>query len=90
MKAELYILMLKIFYLWGTSVAQLAKHPVLAFGSGPDLMVRGMEPWLGLWFHADSVEPAWDSLSLPFCLSFSLSLSFSKEINKLKKKYTLS
>ena len=37
------------------------KHPTLDFGSGRDLKVRGIEPHLGPC--ADSVEPAWDSLS---------------------------
>ena len=31
------------------------------FGSGHDLMVHEFEPCTG--FHADSAEPAWDSLS---------------------------
>ena len=44
---------------WG---AQSVKHPTLDFGSGHDLRVREIEPHTGL--HADSTEPAWDSLSL--------------------------
>ena len=34
---------------------------LLIFGSGHDLAVCDIEPHVGL--HADSVEPAWDSLS---------------------------
>ena len=63
---------------WGAWVAQLGKHLTLGFGSGHDLTVCETEPHVRL--HADSVEPAWDSLSpslflsLPHSLSFSLSL----------------
>ena len=62
------------------------------FGSGHDLiMVHELEPRVGLC--VDSMEPAWDSLSLPLSLSFSalplfvlsLSLSLSLKINKLKE-----
>ena len=43
-------------------MAQLVKPPnSLHFGSGHDLMVPAIEPHVGL--HADSAEPAWDSLS---------------------------
>ena len=51
----------------GGSVAQLVKCLTLDFGSGHDLMVCEIEPSVGLC--ADSAEPAWDSLSLSFCLS---------------------
>ena len=50
------------------------------------ISVSGFEPCVGL--HADSVEPAWDSLSLPPSLSVpplimvSLSLSLNLKINK--------
>ena len=40
----------------GTYVAQSVKHPTLDFDSGHDLMVREIEPHMGL--HADSTEPA--------------------------------
>ena len=53
----------------------VVKRPTLDFGPGRDLSVCEMEPHVGL--HADSVKPAWDSLSP----SFSAPLSFSK-INK--------
>ena len=46
---------------WGTCVAQSVKHLTLDFGSGGDLMVQEYEPHIRLC--ADSVEPAWDSLS---------------------------
>ena len=48
-------------------MAQSVKQPTLDFGSGCDLMVREIEPHVGLC--ANSVEPAWDSLSLSFSLS---------------------
>ena len=57
-------------------MAQSAKHLTLGFGSGNDLTVPEIEPCLRLC--ADSVEPAWDSLSpslsAPPLLSLSLSL----------------
>ena len=57
----------------GAWVAQLAKHLTLDFGSGHDLMVREFKPQTGLC--ADSVEPAWDSLSPSLSLlTHSLSL----------------
>ena len=43
-------------------MAQLVKCPTLDFGSGHDLMVRGIEPCVGFW--DGSKEPASDSLSL--------------------------
>ena len=42
-------------------VAQSVEHLTLDFGSGHDLMVRGIEPHVRLCI--DTVEPAWDSLS---------------------------
>ena len=44
-------------------MAQSVKRLTLHFGSGHDLKVLEFEPCVGLC--ADSVEPAWDSLSLP-------------------------
>ena len=46
----------------GLLVAQSGKRPTLGLGSGHDLTVHEIEPHVGLC--ADSVEPAWDSLSL--------------------------
>ena len=69
-------------------MAQLVKRLTLDFGSGDDLVVHEFEPHVGLW--ADSVEAAWDSVSLPLSLplpslcALSLSLSLSK-INIKKK-----
>ena len=40
--------------------AQSVERWILGLGSGHDLTVGGIEPHVGL--HADSVEPAWDSL----------------------------
>ena len=62
-------------------MAQSVKLPALGLGSGHDLTVRGFEPREGLC--ADSDDPAWDSLFLPFPDSCFLSLSF--KISKLKK-----
>ena len=44
-------------------VVQSVKCPTLNFGSGHDLMVYEIKPCVGLC--TDSVEPAWDSCSLP-------------------------
>ena len=62
----------------GAWVAQLVKWPAFDFGSGYNLAVHEIEPRAGLC--ADSVEPAWDSLSLsaPPLLMLALSLSLSK------------
>ena len=65
--------------MWGTWVAQLIKHLTLDFGSGHDLTVCEFEPQMGL--HADSVEPAWDSVPL-FPLSLLISHVCSLSINK--------
>ena len=56
-------------------MAQSVKQLNLDFGSGHDLTVCEFEPWAGL--HAGSVEPAWDSVSLPRSLSLSLPLPCS-------------
>ena len=61
---------------WGAWVAQSAERATLDFGSGHDLVVRGIEPLIGLC--ADSVEPAWDSLSPSLSLRLLHSLSLSK------------
>ena len=52
-------------------MVQSVKHLTFGFDSGHDLTVREFEPHVGLC--ADSVEPAWDSVSL------SLSLSLKKK-----------
>ena len=46
----------------GAWVVQSLKGLTLGFCSGHDLTVCGFE--LCIWLHADSAEPAWDSLSL--------------------------
>ena len=51
----------KKLIIMGTWVAQSVKRATLGFGSGRDLMAHEFEPHIGL--HADSMEPAWDSLS---------------------------
>ena len=53
----------------GTWVAQSADHPTLGFSSGRDLAVCEIEPRVKLC--ADSMEPAWDSVSAAFSLSLS-------------------
>ena len=63
--------------MWDAWVDQSVKRPTLDFSSGYDLTVGGFEPLTGLC--ADSVEPAWDSLSLPLPLPCLLLLS---KINK--------
>ena len=57
----------------GTWVAQSVKCQTFDFSSGHDLTVCELEPCIRL--HADSVEPALDSLSILLSLSLSLSLS---------------
>ena len=56
-------------------MAQLFKCLTLGFGSGHDLMVHEFKPHIGL--YADSVEPAWDPLSLSLCPSRMHTLSLS-------------
>ena len=47
------------FY-WGTWVARSVKHLTFGFGSGRELLVRGVEAHVRLW----ASEAAWDFLSL--------------------------
>ena len=51
-------------------MAQLVEHLTLNFSSGHDLMVCGFEPYISLC--ANSMEPAWDSLSPSLPISLSL------------------
>ena len=53
---------LGVRFLGGAWRAQSVKHPTLDFGSGHDLRVNGIDPCVRLC--TDSMEPAWDSLSL--------------------------
>ena len=87
---------LKTEGIWGTWVAPSVKHPTLGFGSGHDLMVHEFDPHVGL--HADTMEPAWNSLSLslslllsaPPLLSHSLSLKINENsLKKIKSKRNL-
>ena len=48
-------------------MAQLVEHLTLDFGSGHDLVVREIEPCVGL--SADCVDPAWNSLPPSLCPS---------------------
>ena len=50
----------------GAWVAQSGKHPTLGFGSVHDLIITEFKPCVRLW--AGSVEPTWDSVSLPLSL----------------------
>ena len=73
----------------GVWVAQWVEHLILDFGPG-HLMICEIEPCVRLC--ADSVEPTWDSLSLPFSLAlpacaFSLFLSQNKHFFFLNKDY---
>ena len=54
----------------------MVKHQTLHLGSGHDLTVREFESHMGLC--VDSMEPAWDTLSLFLCPSLSLSLKINK------------
>ena len=54
---------LRLAHFQGAWVAQSVEHPTLDFGSGHDLVVRGIESHIRLC--ADGAEPAWDSLSPP-------------------------
>ena len=57
-------------------VAQPVEHLTLDCSSGHDLRVCEFEP--GIRFCTSSVEPAWDSLSLPLSAPPLLVLSLSK------------
>ena len=57
----------------GAGVAQSVEVPTPDFSSGHDLMVRGIKPCV--WLCADSVEPAWDSLSPPLSVTLPISPS---------------
>ena len=60
----------------GAWVTQSVEHLTLDFGSGHNLMIRGIEPRVRLC--ADSAEPALDSL-FPFLSALPLlAVSFSK------------
>ena len=58
-------------------MAQLVMCPTLDLVSGHDLMVCEFEPHMGLC--AESVEPAWDSLSASPLLAHSHSLKINKQ-----------
>ena len=61
----------------GTWVAQSVKRTTLHSGSGHDLRIRETEPHFRLC--TDTVEPAWDALSLSLSLSLSPTPSFSNK-----------
>ena len=54
----------------------VVKRMTLGFSSGHDLTAHGFEPHIGL--RADSVEPAWDSLSPSLSPSLAILISLSK------------
>ena len=69
----------QLYFIWDTRVAQSVKPLTLDFSSGHDLTDCEFEPCKGL--RADSVDPAWDSLSPSLSLFLSLpplALSLSK------------
>ena len=49
-------------------MVQSVEHLTLDFGSDHDLTVCGVEPRIRLC--ADSMEPAWDSVSFSLCPTF--------------------
>ena len=61
-------------------VVHSVKHPTLGVSSSHDLMIHEFEPHI--WLCADSVEPAWDSLSRSLCPSPACSLFLCLQINK--------
>ena len=71
--------------MWGAWVAQLAKCLTFDFGSGHDLAVCEVEPHVGLC--TDSMQSAWDSLSLPLPCTCALSLSLKINLKKFLFKY---
>ena len=60
----------------GAWVTQLVKHPTLDFSSGHDLTSHEFEPRIRL--HADSAEPASDSLSLSLSSSPAPTMKISR------------
>ena len=64
-------------------MAQSGKCQTLDFSSGHNISICEFETCDGL--HNDSVEPAWDSLSLPLSAPPPLVRALSKEINFKKK-----
>ena len=55
----------------GRGVAKWVDHPTLDLNLGHDLPVCGFKSHIGLC--TDSMDPAWDSVSLFLCLSLSFS-----------------
>ena len=69
-------------------MAQSVEQLTLGFGSGHDLTVCECEPLVGLC--ADSVEPAWDSLSPSLSVSSSCACAISLSLkNQLKYIYNI-
>ena len=66
LRSNKFLFTKKVNRLWDAWMAQLFKCLTPDFGSGHDLAVHGIEPHVRL--HADSEEPAWDSLCpSPIC-----------------------
>ena len=64
-------------------MVQSVNCRILDLGSGHDLTAGEFKPRAGLC--ADSMGPAWDSLSLPLSAPPLLMFSLSLKLNKLKK-----
>ena len=64
----------------GACVAQSVKCLTLDFSSGHGPTVHEFKP--RIWLPADTAEPAWDSLPLPFPPPLAGSLSLSQSQNK--------
>ena len=71
---------LRIVHILGPWVAQSVKCPTLDFSSGHDVTVCEFEPRVRL--QANSVKPAWDSLSLSLSAPPPLMLALSLKISK--------
>ena len=64
-------------------MVQSVKCPTLGFGSGHDLPVGRIKPYIGLC--ADSMGPAWGSLSVSLSLSVSPLLAHGFFFSSLSK-----
>ena len=61
----------------GSWVTPSTEGPTFGFDSARDLVVHEFKPHIRL--YADSMEPAWDSLSLSLSLCLSVKQNLKKE-----------